>query len=117
VTDRRGVCDYYTSTVVEVLDTSLENRRPLFGDGRYTKPVHRTGDTAQIPEVGFGMGDVTSGAPTVCYPQHATKWTPPPSGRRIAGRILGREERAVGTVTIRNMMTGNRHPPAPPPQW
>ncbi|MDT8909549.1 histidine--tRNA ligase [Amycolatopsis sp. PS_44_ISF1] len=53
----RGLA-YYTSTVFEVFDTSPQNRRALFGGGRY-------GDLAsmftkeQIPGIGFGMGDVT----------------------------------------------------------
>jgi histidyl-tRNA synthetase len=53
----RGL-DYYTSTVFEVFDTDPENRRSIFGGGRY-------GDLAslfskqRIPGIGFGMGDVT----------------------------------------------------------
>ncbi len=53
----RGLA-YYTSTVFEVFDTSPQNRRALFGGGRY-------GDLAslftkeRIPGIGFGMGDVT----------------------------------------------------------
>jgi len=53
----RGL-DYYTSTVFEVFDTNPENRRSIFGGGRY-------GDLAslfskqRIPGIGFGMGDVT----------------------------------------------------------
>ncbi|MGC1731689.1 MAG: histidine--tRNA ligase [Pseudonocardiaceae bacterium] len=50
--------DYYTSTVFEVFDTSLENRRSLFGGGRYANLVGLF-CAAQIPGIGFGMGDVT----------------------------------------------------------
>jgi histidyl-tRNA synthetase len=50
--------DYYTSTVFEVFDTSLENRRSLFGGGRYSNLVGLF-CAAQIPGIGFGMGDVT----------------------------------------------------------
>ncbi|MGH4024436.1 MAG: histidine--tRNA ligase [Pseudonocardiaceae bacterium] len=50
--------DYYTSTVFEVFDISPENRRSLFGGGRY---ANLTGlfSSRQIPGIGFGMGDVT----------------------------------------------------------
>ncbi|HET9257619.1 MAG TPA: histidine--tRNA ligase [Pseudonocardiaceae bacterium] len=50
--------DYYTSTVFEVFDTSPENRRSLFGGGRYANLVGLY-CSAQIPGIGFGMGDVT----------------------------------------------------------
>ncbi|MGL4339460.1 MAG: histidine--tRNA ligase [Rhodoglobus sp.] len=50
--------DYYTSTVFEVFDTSPDNRRSLFGGGRYDDLAslftHR-----KIPGIGCGMGDVT----------------------------------------------------------
>ena len=50
--------DYYTSTVFEVFDVSPQNRRSLFGGGRY---ANLTGlfSSRQIPGIGFGMGDVT----------------------------------------------------------
>ncbi|MGH3547713.1 MAG: histidine--tRNA ligase [Pseudonocardiaceae bacterium] len=50
--------DYYTSTVFEIFDTSLENRRSLFGGGRYANLVGLF-CAGQIPGIGFGMGDVT----------------------------------------------------------
>jgi len=50
--------DYYTSTVFEVFDTSLENRRSLFGGGRYANLVGLF-CAGQVPGIGFGMGDVT----------------------------------------------------------
>jgi histidyl-tRNA synthetase len=50
--------DYYTSTVFEVFDTSPENRRSLFGGGRYANLVGLF-CAAEIPGIGFGMGDVT----------------------------------------------------------
>jgi len=50
--------DYYTSTVFEVFDVSPENRRSLFGGGRYDNLVALFNDR-RIPGIGFGMGDVT----------------------------------------------------------
>ena len=50
--------DYYTGTVFEVYDTSPENRRSLFGGGRYDNLVGMFRN-AGISGVGFGMGDVT----------------------------------------------------------
>jgi histidyl-tRNA synthetase len=50
--------DYYTSTVFEVFDTNPENRRSLFGGGRYSNLVGLF-CAGQIPGIGFGMGDVT----------------------------------------------------------
>jgi histidyl-tRNA synthetase len=53
----RGM-DYYTGTVFEVYDTSPENRRAMFGGGRYDNLVGLFGKQ-QLSGVGFGMGDVT----------------------------------------------------------
>ena len=50
--------DYYTSTVFEVFDTHPENRRSLFGGGRYDNLVGLY-SSQHIPGFGFGMGDVT----------------------------------------------------------
>lgn len=50
--------DYYTGMVFEVFDTSGENKRSLFGGGRYDNLTQLFGNEA-IPAVGFGMGDVT----------------------------------------------------------
>lgn len=50
--------DYYTGMVFEVFDTSGENKRSLFGGGRYDNLTQLFGGEA-IPAVGFGMGDVT----------------------------------------------------------
>jgi histidyl-tRNA synthetase len=50
--------DYYTGTVFEVYDTSLENRRSLFGGGRYDNLVNMFRDNA-VSGIGFGLGDVT----------------------------------------------------------
>ena len=50
--------DYYTSTVFEVFDVSPENRRSLFGGGRYANLVGLFSGQ-QVPGIGFGMGDVT----------------------------------------------------------
>jgi len=50
--------DYYTGAVFEVFDTNPENRRALFGGGRYDNLLDMFG-VEPIPAVGFGMGDVT----------------------------------------------------------
>jgi len=50
--------DYYTGIVFEVFDTDPENRRSLFGGGRYDNLLEMFG-VEPIPTVGFGMGDVT----------------------------------------------------------
>jgi histidyl-tRNA synthetase len=52
----RGM-DYYTGTVFEIYDTSPENRRALFGGGRYDDLLGLFGKTL-LSGVGFGMGDV-----------------------------------------------------------
>lgn len=49
---------YYTGTIFEVFDTSPDNRRSLFGGGRYDNLMDIFG-SEKIPAVGFGMGDVT----------------------------------------------------------
>lgn len=51
--------DYYTGMVFEVFDTSDDNRRSLFGGGRYDNLLTLFG-AEPIPAVGFGMGDVTA---------------------------------------------------------
>lgn len=53
----RGM-DYYTGTVFEMYDTSPENRRAIFGGGRYDNLVGLFGKD-QLSGVGFGLGDVT----------------------------------------------------------
>lgn len=50
--------DYYTGMVFEVFDTHAENRRSLFGGGRYDNLLEMFG-VDPVPTVGFGMGDVT----------------------------------------------------------
>ncbi|MGH3756967.1 histidine--tRNA ligase [Actinophytocola sp.] len=50
--------DYYTSTVFEVFDNHPDNRRSLFGGGRYDNLVGLY-SAQRIPGFGFGMGDVT----------------------------------------------------------
>jgi histidyl-tRNA synthetase len=50
--------DYYTGIVFEVFDTNPENRRSLFGGGRYDNLLEIFG-VEPVPTVGFGMGDVT----------------------------------------------------------
>jgi len=144
--------DYYTSTVFEVFDTSPENRRSLFGGGRYANLVGLFCD-AQIPGIGFGMGDVTlmdflathdllpaprSEVDVAVIPVDATlaeaarqvarelrqaglRTSTPLEIRRLgkelarANRsgapvtvIVGSDEWSAGTVTIRNMATGDQ---------
>jgi len=53
----RGL-DYYTGTVFEMYDTSPENRRAMFGGGRYDNLIGLFGNH-KLSGVGFGMGDVT----------------------------------------------------------
>lgn len=50
--------DYYTGMIFEVFDTHLENRRSLFGGGRYDNLLEIFG-VEPVPTVGFGMGDIT----------------------------------------------------------
>lgn len=50
--------DYYTGIVFEIFDTNPENRRAIFGGGRYDDLLDIFG-AEKIPTVGFGMGDVT----------------------------------------------------------
>jgi histidyl-tRNA synthetase len=50
--------DYYTGTVFEVFDTHPDNKRALFGGGRYDNLLEMFG-VEPLPTVGFGMGDVT----------------------------------------------------------
>ena len=51
--------DYYTGMVFEVFDTDTENRRSLFGGGRFDNLLSLFGGEP-IPAVGFAMGDVTA---------------------------------------------------------
>jgi histidyl-tRNA synthetase len=50
--------DYYTGVVFEVFDTNPQNRRAMFGGGRYDGLVGIFG-VDPVPTIGFGMGDVT----------------------------------------------------------
>jgi histidyl-tRNA synthetase len=50
--------DYYTGIVFEVFDTNPENKRSLFGGGRYDNLLEMFG-VEPLPTVGFGMGDIT----------------------------------------------------------
>jgi histidyl-tRNA synthetase len=53
----RGM-DYYTGTVFECYDISPENRRALFGGGRYDNLLGLF-VKQPLPGVGFGLGDVS----------------------------------------------------------
>lgn len=55
----RGL-DYYTDFVFEVFDTDPENRRSIFGGGRYDSLVGLFG-VENLPTIGFGMGDIVFG--------------------------------------------------------
>lgn len=50
--------DYYTDVVFEVFDNNPDNKRSMFGGGRYDGLVAAFG-VEPVPTVGFGMGDVT----------------------------------------------------------
>ncbi len=50
--------DYYTGLIFEIYDNHPDNRRALFGGGRYDRLLGLFGKE-EIPAVGFGMGDVT----------------------------------------------------------
>lgn len=50
--------DYYTGLIFEINDNDPENRRALFGGGRYDKLIGLFAKD-DVPAVGFGMGDVT----------------------------------------------------------
>lgn len=52
----RGL-DYYTDFVFEVFDTNPDNRRSMFGGGRYDSLVSLFG-VESLPVIGFGMGDM-----------------------------------------------------------
>lgn len=144
--------DYYTSTVFEVFDTSPENRRSLFGGGRYANLVGLF-CAAQIPGIGFGMGDVTlmdflgthgllpaprNEVDVAVIPVDPTliqaarqvarelrraglRTSTPLESRRLSKElaradrsgarvavIIGSDEWAADTVTIRNMVTGDQ---------
>ena len=50
--------DYYTGMIFEVFDNHKDNRRSLFGGGRYDNLLEMF-EVEPIPAVGFGMGDIT----------------------------------------------------------
>lgn len=50
--------DYYTGLVFEIYDMNPENRRAIFGGGRYDRLLGQFGKE-EVPAIGFGMGDVT----------------------------------------------------------
>ncbi len=49
--------DYYTGIVFEIFDNNPENRRSIFGGGRYDDLLSLFGGE-KVPAVGFGAGDV-----------------------------------------------------------
>ena len=50
--------DYYTGFIFEIFDADPENRRSIFGGGRYDKLIGLFAKE-NVPAVGFGLGDVT----------------------------------------------------------
>ena len=50
--------DYYTGIVFEIFDRSSDNRRAMFGGGRYDNLLAAFG-VEPLSGAGFGMGDVT----------------------------------------------------------
>lgn len=50
--------DYYTGTIFEVFDQHPDNRRSVFGGGRYDDLVDLFG-VPKVSAIGFGAGDVT----------------------------------------------------------
>lgn len=50
--------DYYTGTIFEGFDTNEQNKRAIFGGGRYDDLLSIFGNS-KMPAIGFGMGDVT----------------------------------------------------------
>lgn len=50
--------DYYTGFIFEIFDADPENKRSLFGGGRYDELMEIFGKE-NLPAVGFGAGDVT----------------------------------------------------------
>lgn len=50
--------DYYTGIIFEINDTHPENKRAIFGGGRYNNLIGQF-SKENLPAVGFGMGDVT----------------------------------------------------------
>lgn len=50
--------DYYNGIVFEIFDTNPQNKRSVFGGGRYDNLLEIFGGRP-MPIVGFGMGDVT----------------------------------------------------------
>ncbi len=57
ITLMRGF-DYYTDFIFEVFDTNQDNRRSMFGGGRYDGLVGLFG-VEPISTIGFAMGDIT----------------------------------------------------------
>lgn len=122
--------DYYTSTVFEVFDADPENRRSLFGGGRYDNLVGLF-SAHEVPGFGFGMGDVTlmdflrthgllpdsaTGAEVVVIPTEDALFDPARHGARVLrqagwattmpletrklGKEIGRADKAGARVVV-----------------
>ncbi|MDX1957671.1 MAG: histidine--tRNA ligase [Leptospiraceae bacterium] len=50
--------DYYTGFIFEIFDTSPENKRSLYGGGRYDNLIGLFSND-ELSGIGFGLGDVT----------------------------------------------------------
>jgi histidyl-tRNA synthetase len=107
----RGL-DYYTGTVFEMFDTSPENRRAMFGGGRYDNLVGLFGKE-KLSGVGFGMGDVTlrdfletHGLLPKMVPSVDVFISLPKEEYRATAEKLARELRAQGLKTMSPLEVG-----------
>ncbi|MCE9501729.1 MAG: ATP phosphoribosyltransferase regulatory subunit, partial [Leptospira sp.] len=50
--------DYYTGLIFEIFDTNPDNRRSLYGGGRYDNLIGLFSND-ELSGIGFGLGDVT----------------------------------------------------------
>jgi len=107
----RGL-DYYTGTVFEIFDTSPENRRAMFGGGRYDNLLRLFGNES-LSGVGFGMGDVTlqnfleTHRLVPALPAATDVFVALPSaGLRKAADAVARELRKAGLRTVTSLTPG-----------
>lgn len=66
--------DYYTGIVFEIFDKNPENRRSVFGGGRYDDLLSLFGGD-KVPAVGFGAGDVVIADLMETYGKKLTKFS------------------------------------------
>ena len=108
----RGM-DYYTGTVFEIYDTSPENRRAMFGGGRYDNLMGIFGKEA-LSGVGFGMGDVSLQHFLEAHqliPEFKSEIdvmiTLPKPELRVLAEKFARDLRATGTSVITPLAVGS----------